>query len=149
MMQRYGTIGLWIWYVIGGWVGMSTYQLVEANSGVYARVSYYGENAREALLVSFLDFAVMTVVSVLFPAWNYWRIRRSGRPNELVWWIPFLFGLTLVPVFVLLLNAFMFLTGLGSGTIIGCFVMCVLFGLPVLAAEACIRLSNRRVDSQA
>lgn len=137
---RYGTLGQWLWLVGGGWTGFWTDALIEANRKALPRL------VADFLLVPAMigSPVVFALCTAAFPLWHAARAGRMARPTTLAWWGPFLVGLPLVCGMAWLYDLWLAQFGFSRATSFAAFAVLVPIGLPVIAAEACLRLSSRR-----
>ena len=145
-MKGYGIVGQTAWFMFGTWAGASSEQLLE--------VIYWGEfRVRSTIddgtnlpfmLVLFLPMSAF--LSATFAAWLGIRGRRKVVP-AVPWAIPLVAGSLFLPLCSAMIRVLCVVGRPGQGAVIGTLVMILLFGIPVVFAEICLRTSRCHVHN--
>lgn len=142
-MNRYGIRGQIAWFAFGTWAGDCFVQLFE--------VVYRGEfKIRSTLndgsglpIMLFLAMPLSVFFAIGFGGWLWFRSRKRGS-CQTPWAIPFLGGLFFIPLCAALIPVLCIICRQDQGTIIGTAVAALIYGLPVVSAEICLRMSRYR-----
>jgi len=139
MMKAYSYLGQSAWFAFGAWAGAATWILVDVLRGHPFRIRSIVDDG------SFLPYFVALYIPCAllfgcpFLVWQAVRTRRAGVHTQTPWPVPLLLGLVYFPIVVATIPVLCMVTNQGQGSLIGSAVFVLLFGLPAVFGEVCLR----------
>ena len=142
-MNRYGTLGQTAWFVFGSWAGVCFSQLADVLQNGEFKIRHLIDDGSKLPFMLFLYLPMSTLLALIFAAW--FKFRGSKLPSRAPWALPFVGGLIYLPLLGALIPVLCIVYRQSRGPAIGMAVATLLFGMPLLFAEVCFRMS-RYVD---
>jgi hypothetical protein len=144
-MKSITSLGAYLWFAFGVWIGLSASQIADVLRGVPLKVGSVtsGSDLDLPVLVGFYALTA-AFLSLPFVAWCWLRgCSKRGKPSSLVFWLPLAGGAAYLPVFgYVLLPLLIRVLNEGQGWRIGSCVGLYLLGMPVVFAEIWLRLCS-------
>ena len=139
MMRAYSYLGQSTWFAFGAWVGVATWIFVDILEGHPFKIRSIVVDGSS--LPYFIAFYIPCALFLTLPffVWQVFRTQRAKVTAQTPWLVPLLLGLVYFPIVGAMIPVLCMVTNQGQGWRIGTAVFVVLFGLPVVFSEICLR----------
>jgi hypothetical protein len=141
-MKPYSYFGQSAWFAFGAWTGAVTWIFVDILQGHPFRIRHIVDDG--SFLPYFVALYIPCALLFSFPflAWQAFRTRRARVVALTPWPVPLLSGLVYFPIVGAMIPILCIVTNQGQGSRIGTAVCVLVFGLPLLFGEFCLRVGQ-------